>query len=37
MIFGEESVDVPERADLPAGAPTLRLDLGGSMGEVSVR
>lgn len=37
VIFGGKSVDVPEREDLPAGAPTLRLDLGGSMGEVVVR
>jgi hypothetical protein len=37
VIFGGKSVRVREREDLPPDAPTLRLDLGGSMGEVVVR
>jgi hypothetical protein len=37
VIFGGKQVRVRERDHLPPDAPTLRLDLGGSMGEVVVR
>jgi hypothetical protein len=37
VILGGKTVRVGNRDDLPADAPVLRLDLGGSMGEVVVR
>jgi hypothetical protein len=37
VLLGAKDVQVRPREDLPPGAPTLRLDLGGAMGEVVVR
>ncbi len=37
VVMGDKSERLPDATEVPAGAPTLRLDLSGAMGEVSVR
>ena len=37
VVMGGKSIRLPDPSSLPEDAPTLRLDLRGSMGEIRVR